>query len=133
LPRSIINPTAVGNFQLRAGHPQREDFQENFSIGLTYSPHDGRDTLTLLRCNGKHGDYNKSFDPAHPHCDFHIHKATEEALTAGFAPEKCAEKTTEFASFEEALQVFVRMINLSSADAEKHFPARIQTSFDFVQ
>ncbi|WP_420238107.1 hypothetical protein ACOBR2_00415 [Telmatobacter bradus] len=110
---------------------KNEDFSENFSIGLIYSPGDGRDAITLLRCNGKHGDYNKSFDPEHPHCDFHIHRATERAIEAGYAPEKFADKTTEFASFEEALQVFVKMINLSSDDARKYFPANTQFSLEF--
>ena len=110
-----------------------EDFPENFSIGLMYSPHDGRETITLRRCNGKHGDYNKSFDPEHPHCDFHIHKATEAAIEAGLAPERFAKKTMEFASFEEALQVFITMINLSTTDTQKHFPPKTQASFDFKQ
>lgn len=110
---------------------QSLSFPENFSIGLRYSPKDGRDTITLLRCNGKHGDFNKSFDPEHPHCDFHIHKASEKAVDAGLAPEKYADKTTEYASFEQALQIFVKMINLSADDASKHFPTRMQTSFDF--
>jgi hypothetical protein len=87
----------------------------------------------LLRCNGKHGDYNKSFDPEHPHCDFHIHKATEAAIEAGLAPERFAKKTMEFASFEEALQVFITMINLSTTDTQKHFPPKTQASFDFKQ
>jgi len=29
LPRSIINPTAVGNFQLRAGHPPLLSYEKN--------------------------------------------------------------------------------------------------------
>lgn len=110
---------------------ENEDFPENFSIGLIYSPRDGRDAITLLRCNGKHGDYNKSFDPEHPHCDFHIHRATERAIEAGYAAEKFADKTMEFASFEEALQVFVKMINLNSDDARKYFPANTQFSLEF--
>jgi hypothetical protein len=112
---------------------QNVDFSENFSMGLTYSPRDGRDAIILLRCNGKHGDFNGKFDPEHPHWDFHIHRATEEAINAGFTPEKFAEKTTEFASFEEAIQVFVKKVNLNLKDAQKHFPNRSQIDFDFEQ
>lgn len=112
---------------------QNVDFPENFSIGLTYSPHDGRDTITLIRCNGKHGDFNESFDPEHPHWDFHIHHATEAAIEAGHAPEKFAKKTTEYASFEEAIQVFVKLVNLNPKDAQKHFPGRTQIPLAFEQ
>jgi hypothetical protein len=110
---------------------QNEDFPENFSIGLTYSPHDGRDRITLLRCNGKHGDFNASFDPGHPHSDFHVHHASESAMEAGHAPEKFAVKTTEYASIEEAIQYFVKTINLSLKDAQRYFPAKTQIPFDF--
>lgn len=112
---------------------QNVDFPENFSIGLAYSPHDGREAITLLRCNGKHGDYNGTFDPDHPHWDFHIHKANEESIEAGYAPEKFATKTTEYASFEEAIQTFVKEINLNAQDAQKHFPAKPQIPFAFEQ
>jgi hypothetical protein len=104
-----------------------EDFPENFSIGLTYSPNDGRPSIMLVRCNGKHGVFNNGSDPAHPHWDYHIHRATERAIEAGFAPEKYAEKTNEFASYEEALQYFVKAVNLNAVDASRYFPAAIQT------
>jgi hypothetical protein len=112
---------------------QNADFPENFSIGLTYSPHDGREAITLLRCNGKHGDFNESFDQEHPHWDFHIHLASENAIEAGFTPEKFAVKTTEYASFEEALQLFVKKVNLDAEDAEKHFPTKNQMPLAFEQ
>ena len=44
-----------------------EDLPENFSVGLVFLPGDGTGEVTLLRCNGPHGAYNDSFDPAHPH------------------------------------------------------------------
>lgn len=100
-----------------------EVFPENFSIGLMYNPQDDPEAITLFRCNGRHGDFNASIDPDHPHCFFHIHRASEEAIEAGCKPEKFAFKTTEFASFEEALQYFVKAINLNSKDVEKHFPS----------
>jgi hypothetical protein len=106
-------------------------FPENFSIGLVFNPQDGQSSIILLRLNGKHGSFNKSFDPEHPHCAFHVHIATEEAIKARSKPEKHAETTTEFASFEEALQVFVRRINLDAAEATKYFPACKQLLFEF--
>jgi hypothetical protein len=112
---------------------KNEDFPENFSIGLSYNPRDGRSEITLLRCNGKHGDFNKSFDPTHPHSDFHIHRAKETAIDEGLAPEKDAAKTDEFASFEWALQYFVRAVNLNPEDAHKYFPDRTQTSLLFKE
>jgi hypothetical protein len=100
-----------------------EDFPENFSIGLTYQPNDGRPEITLLRCNGKHGSYNGAvdFNPDHPHWDFHIHKADAALMEDGLKPERKAVKTEEYASYQEALQYFVKTVNLEAKDAEKYF------------
>lgn len=104
---------------------QSEDFPEDFSIGLIYQPGDGRQDLVLLRCNGQHGEFTglPGQDAQHPHWGYHIHRATEAALDAGFKAEKYAEPTTEFASYEEALPYFAVAINLNKADAKKHFVA----------
>ncbi|MDR3764237.1 MAG: hypothetical protein P4M01_09105 [Acidobacteriota bacterium] len=112
---------------------QNEDFPENFSIGLKYHPNDGRSEIILLRCNGKHGMFNKTGVPDHPHFDFHVHRATEVALAAGLRAESRAEKCEEFASLEEALQYFVVAINLEQKDANKHFPKSTQADFGFMQ
>lgn len=109
-----------------------EDFPEDFSIGLIYKPNDGRAEITLLRMNGKHGEFNAKGDLNHPHWKFHIHKATERAQDEGRLPEKYAEETTEFASYEEALRHYVRVVNLIPKDAAKHFPDDAQTDFGFV-
>lgn len=109
---------------------KNEDFPENFSIGLIYNPNDERGKIILLRCNGKHGDFNRSFNPAHSHFDYHIHRASEDAIEAGLSPEKDAVKTTEFASFEEGLQFFLKEVNLNTKDAGKHFPAIHPNLFD---
>jgi len=105
---------------------KNEDYPENFSIGLRYSPQDEPETITPIRCNGPHGDFNASIDPDHPHCFFHVHRASQEAIEAGCKPERFASKTTEFASYEEALQYFVKAINLDPKDVEKHFPSSAQ-------
>lgn len=105
---------------------QNQDFPENFSVGLIYYPNDGRPEVTLLRCNGPHGVYNGSseFDAEHPHWDYHVHKADEKAIEAGLKAERVAEKNTEFASYEQAVDFFVRAINLDPDDIRKHFAAR---------
>jgi hypothetical protein len=110
------------------------DFPENFSVGLTYNANDGRAEIRLLRCNGKHGVYNRGtagFDPNHPHYDFHIHRASESALESGSTAEKDATATTEYASLEEAVQYFVRTVNLNPVEAARYFPSPVQGDFDF--
>ena len=99
-----------------------EDFPENFSIGLRYNANDGRPEITLLRLNGKHGLFTGAGDVTHPHWDFHIHTATEAAQDSGFAAEKYAAKTSEYASFEQAVQHFIKAVNLNSQQASRYFP-----------
>lgn len=101
-----------------------EDFAENFSIGIVYDPKDGSGDIMLVRCNGPHGGFNDSFKLTHPHWGYHIHRATEAAIADGFKPEKYAEQTEEYASFEEAVQHFVKLVNLNPVDAKRHFPDR---------
>jgi hypothetical protein len=99
-----------------------------------YNPNDGRSEIKLLRCNGKHGVFNRGnngFDPGHPHWDFHIHKASEDALDSGNTAEKNATVTSEFASSEEAAQYFVKAVNIDQRDADLYFPTNIQTEIDF--
>ena len=99
-----------------------EDFPENFSIGISYDPKDGSGEIILLRCNGQHGVFNGTFDPRHPHWGYHIHRASEAALVAGFKAEKYAEHTSAYASYEEAVQHFLTLINLDVAERSKYFP-----------
>ncbi len=95
---------------------------------------DGRPELRLLRCNGKHGQFNRgnnAFDPSHPHWDFHVHRVTQDALDSGCDAEKNATVATEFASLKEAVQYLLKTVNLSPKDATKHFPVNQQSNFDF--
>jgi hypothetical protein len=108
-----------------------EDFPENFSIGLVYHPLDQRGDITLLRCNGRHGEYNGHFDESHPHFDFHIHRASETALIDGFRAEKFAAKTSDYASYEEALRFFVKAINIREEHVKKYFPDGLQSALPF--
>jgi hypothetical protein len=96
----------------------------NFSIGLTYHPKDGRPEITLLRCNGPHGEFNGTMggsDPAHPHWSSHIHTASESALDAGLWAEKNAITTTAFASYHQALTYFLSAVNVVQSDIDRYF------------
>jgi hypothetical protein len=70
--------------------------------------------------------YNCQGSQDHPHFDYHIHTASEAAIDAGEKPEKYAVKTNEFASVEEAIQYFVKRVNIAAKDVAKHFPSNRQ-------
>jgi len=106
-----------------------EDFPENFSIGLVFMAKDGSGDVVLLRCNGPHGGYNDSFDPEHPHWEYHVHRASAEMMEAGLSPEKAATSNRDFASYEEAVQYFLRATNVT--DAAKYFADLAQGTLPF--
>jgi hypothetical protein len=120
-----------GDREFRVFIRMHNEFNENFSIGLVLLPKDGSGELVLLRCNGPHGEYNANFDPQHPHAEFHVHRATEEAIRAGFRPEKRADATGHFASFREALSYFLREVNV--VNAAPHFPDERQSKLPFTE
>lgn len=102
-------------------------FNENFSVGLDYDPKEEKGTLCLLRCNGAHGE-NRMF-PHHSH--FHIHKANAESINNGLKPESNIVETNDYASLEEAIQYFIKIINISPIDRRKYFPVHdIQTKLN---
>lgn len=105
---------------------KNDDYPEDFSVGLRYNANDGRPEITLLRCNGKHGPFTGAANVVHSHWDFHIHMATEAAQNDGFIPEKYATKTTAYASYEQAVQHFIQIVNLESQDATRFFPYSTQ-------
>lgn len=86
----------------------------DFSIILTIKDKDGGE-FVLRRYNGKHpsqhtnrlekarGEPNSSFRNT-----FHIHKATQRYQEEGLPIDGYAEVTKEYASFDTALQAFVR-------------------------
>jgi len=100
-----------------------------------YRPEDGTSDITLLRCNGKHGFFNggAGADPDHPHFHFHVHKASAKAIRAGFTPEKFADKTTEFASYEQAVQHYIKVVQLNPRDASRYFPSESQSEIEFTE
>jgi hypothetical protein len=108
-----------------------EDLPENFSIGLAFVPKDGSAEVVLLRCNGPHGGCNDSFDPEHPHWDFHVHRASATMIDSGQRPEKAATVSRDFASYEEALQYFLSTTNVTNARA--WFADIVQGTFPFAE
>jgi hypothetical protein len=78
-----------------------------------------------------HGEYNGSFVPEHPHWDFHVHSASTEMIGTGQRPEKRAVASREFASYEEALQYFLRTTNVT--DASAHFAEIAQGLLPFAE
>ena len=93
-------------------------FPENFSVGLVYDPRDEPGNLTLLRCNGPHGEHDNSpIEDMHPHFGYHIHRARADVMNDGLLPEKFAELTDAYASFPEALHHFLKLANLVGAEA----------------
>ena len=98
-----------------------ERFPENFSVGLIYDPRDEPGDLTLLRCNGPHGEHDNSpMEDSHPHFGYHIHRARADVINAGLLPEKFAELTDAYASLPEALHHFLKLANIVGAEA--YFP-----------
>jgi len=95
-------------------------FLENFSIGLDFDPKEVRGSICLLRCNGNHGE-NVVF-PLHSSC--HIHRATAYTINEGLKPESHIEQTTAYVSIDEAIQYYIKLINLDPAEGERHFPPK---------
>lgn len=94
------------------------EFQENFSIGLVYHPA-GDKSMTLLRCNGNHGEVVEDILRPSPHFGYHTHILTPEDLQIGIREPSFSEITNDYASYEHALQYFAKEVNI--LDAEKHF------------
>jgi len=93
-----------------------EKFKENFSIGLTYHPIDEPRSICLLRCNGRHGEHiNNPEAEMHPHFGYHVHVARADMLNIGQLPERYAELTSDYASYEEAMIYFIRRVNILEA------------------
>lgn len=103
-------------FEFRVFMRQSLEFEEDFSVGLDYIPRDEAGSICLLRCNGKHGGHQ-----AHPHhLSYHIHTVKAEDITAGIRLERHIEITEKYASFYDAIRLFISLINLEGA--EKYYP-----------
>jgi len=112
--------SADGKHAFRVFMRQSDDFPENFSIGLMYSPNEEPGSFQLLRCNGQHGG-----ERVHPHhAVFHIHRTKADDINAGNLEPRQIEQSPAYASFEEALAHFCLLTNLQNPD--QHFPGIAQ-------
>lgn len=93
-------------------------FQENFFIGLVYDPKEEKGKICLLRCNGLHGEV---IGIPH-HSFFHIHTVTADDINNGIKVEKHIQKTEEYSTLEDAIQFYIKYVNILLADRKKHFP-----------
>lgn len=93
-------------------------FQENFSIGLVYLPKEEKGKICLLRCNGLHGEVIE----APHHSFFHIHTIKTDDINNGIKVEKHIQQTEEYSTLEDAIQFYIKKINIIPEDRKKHFP-----------
>ena len=101
---------------------QSTEFPEDFSVGMDYLPNEEPGRFITLRCNGQHGG-----TLAHPHhAYFHIHRTLAADINAGIKDARQIEITTAYASFDEALFHFCRLVGLTDADIETCFPGLAQ-------
>lgn len=93
-------------------------FQENFSIGLVYNPKEEKGNIVLVRVNGPHGQNENA-----PHHDGpHVHLSTAERINSGLKPEGVIETDVPYSTIEDAIQYYIKRINIILADRQKHFP-----------
>jgi hypothetical protein len=118
-----------GNYSFGGFISKNLTFQENFSIGLVYYPKDEKGSIVLLRANGPHG-LNENL----PHHDGpHVYIATAERMNAGLKPEGKIETTVPYATIDDAIQYYIKRINVIPVDRQKHFPLpdnQIEFNFD---
>jgi hypothetical protein len=93
---------------------KNKNFQENFSIGLVYYLPEGGN-VQLIRLNGNHGEVVEDILRPSPHFGYHIHKISPEELDRGLSEPKFSNETKEYASFEQALAYFCRIVNIKNA------------------
>jgi len=96
---------------------QNSSFQENFSIGLIFYPREEKGRFCLLRCNGLHGEHISA--PHHSYC--HQHTVDADDLNNGIKVERYISRVG-YATVEDAIQYYIRHINLRVEDRQKYFP-----------
>lgn len=96
---------------------QNLTFAENFSIGLIFNSKEDKGKITLLRCNGPHG---MTKELHHTVC--HIHTVIAEDINNGNKVEKSIRQTDEYSTLEDAIQFFIKYINIIPTDRQKYFP-----------
>lgn len=117
--KKVFSMSSINNqFDFSGFITQNKFFQENFSIGLVYTPKEEKGKFCLLRCNGLHGEVK---DAPH-HSFYHIHQITAQDLFEGIKVEKLIQKTEEYSTLEGAIQFFIRYINIIPEHCVKYFP-----------
>jgi hypothetical protein len=104
-------------------------FPENFSIGLRFTPRDGRANIVLLRCNGPHGEFASRLGQPATHFQFHVHPARASNIEAGARAEKDGEPTDAYGSYSQALHHFLRAVHV--INASQYFPQALQLEMNF--
>lgn len=95
-------------------------FSENFSVGLEYIVKGLEDDIKLVRFNGVHKHINKIINDEKFET-FHVHTVTQQAIEEGLKPESYAIITEEYKTFEEALILFWKRVNIQD-DIHTYFP-----------
>lgn len=138
MPKRVINPRArwsekpkakpahrQRNFQAVGQQKETDRFEiyqrqnltddKDFSCGIRYLPR-GAPPVTLARYNG----------PSHTHGDImyrpHIHRATEEVMSASKKPESEAKETERYTTIKGALACLIDDFALREIDAQHDEP-----------
>ncbi len=115
-----------GTYKFSVYMRKNEKFEENFTIGLMYHPQDGTKRITLVRCNGPHGDHVNDFLGGEHHNKYHIHLAKDFNINVGKKSDIYAKTTNQYINLDEAILFFVKYCNISGS--EKYFNTRCQLS-----
>lgn len=118
MKREFTMTSQDGKHVFRGFLSQNETFPENFSLGLVFEDKEERDRICLLRCNGKHGGVK---DIPH-HFESHVHRVSAEDLNNGIRAEKNVEITKEYATYEDGIQFYLKLIGINEGDRQKYFP-----------
>jgi len=107
-----------GRYNFSGFIAKNTNFQENYSVGLVFRPKEEKGSIVLLRVNGPHG----SNEFAHHHDGPHVHVASAQRINEGLKPEGNIETDVPYTTIEEAIQYFMKRIDLLERDRVKYFP-----------
>lgn len=118
LKRFLVWHQLDGAYNFTGFSSRNKAFQENFSVGLVYDPKEEKGKICLFRCNGLHGE---TIGAPH-HSFFHIHTVRADDINNGIKIEKHIQETREYSTIEDAIQFYIKHINILPADRKKYFP-----------
>lgn len=109
----ILNCPSKLEFKMRLN---KHRFKPNkFSIILLYLNREAREWVRLFRCNGVHEHTNKLEGTKFE--DFHIHKATQHYMEAGFKEDSYAEMAS-YSDYNGAIEYFISETNCQRVSNE---------------